>query len=410
MEAEMESKLSSKSDQPLREHNEGEEAKTSGSLTITKKDIDYPVLQRATTDHSKSKKDVASVGEFSDPVYKKLARLNGEINKMTKDQLKAKLTALKLDTNGVKEVLKRRLKNFYKKQKLMKARIKTPGSTKYDYLVVIDFEATCEREVDDYQHEIIEFPAILVDVAEMTIADEFHSYCRPVLNPRLTDFCVQLTGITQTKVAAAPEFPQVLTSFSEWMQAHHLGDGHSFAIVTDGPWDMSRFLHMQCQFSGLDFPRWARKWVNIRKVYSNFYQCRRCGIEAMLISLGMSFEGQLHCGRDDARNIARIAMRLLSDGVTFKINEYLTQSTNRRKDRTAEVENVSSSNPIPSDICSEDELETGDGAKVTDEVKTKVKASKVDSELSSGVKKLSLCDEQDEGIEDLLAYYKLQSS
>lgn len=40
MEAEMESKLSSKSDQPLREHNEEEEAKTSGSLTITKKEVD----------------------------------------------------------------------------------------------------------------------------------------------------------------------------------------------------------------------------------------------------------------------------------------------------------------------------------------------------------------------------------
>jgi hypothetical protein len=27
--------------------------------------------------------------------------------------------------------------------------------------------------------------------------DEFHSYCRPKINPQLSEFCTQLTGITQ---------------------------------------------------------------------------------------------------------------------------------------------------------------------------------------------------------------------
>lgn len=39
--------------------------------------------------------------------------------------------------------------------------------------------------------------------------------------------------------------------------------------------------------------------------------------------LGMTFEGQLHCGLDDARNIARIAIRLMIDGCELKVNEYL---------------------------------------------------------------------------------------
>ncbi len=35
----------------------------------------------------------------------------------------------------------------------------------FDYLVVVDFEATCEeKNVQDYPHEIIEFPAVLIDV------------------------------------------------------------------------------------------------------------------------------------------------------------------------------------------------------------------------------------------------------
>jgi hypothetical protein len=35
----------------------------------------------------------------------------------------------------------------------------------FDYLVVVDFEATCEeKNTVDYPHEIIEFPAVLIDV------------------------------------------------------------------------------------------------------------------------------------------------------------------------------------------------------------------------------------------------------
>ena len=39
------------------------------------------------------------------------------------------------------------------------------------YLMVIDFEATCEGFCDspDYQHEIIEFPAVIIDAVEMQV-------------------------------------------------------------------------------------------------------------------------------------------------------------------------------------------------------------------------------------------------
>ena len=38
------------------------------------------------------------VRQFGDPAYKKLSRINGDINKMTKDQMKEKLAHLHLDT------------------------------------------------------------------------------------------------------------------------------------------------------------------------------------------------------------------------------------------------------------------------------------------------------------------------
>lgn len=44
----------------------------------------------------------------------------------------------------------------------------------------------------------------------------------------------------------------------------------------------------------------------------------------MLSTLGMRFEGKPHCGRDDAYNIARIAMRLLRDGANMRLNEEIS--------------------------------------------------------------------------------------
>jgi inhibitor of KinA sporulation pathway (predicted exonuclease) len=73
--------------------------------------------------------------------------------------------------------------------------------------VVIDFEATCEEKNPiGYPHEIIEFPAVLVSSGynedtksykSPEIIGAFHSFVRPVINPELSEFCKNLTGIEQ---------------------------------------------------------------------------------------------------------------------------------------------------------------------------------------------------------------------
>jgi 3'-5' exoribonuclease 1 len=64
----------------------------------------------------------------------------------------------------------RRLKNYYKKQKSVKPGKKTDPLPKQDYFVVIDFEGTCEeKNTADYVHEIIEFPAILVNARSLEL-------------------------------------------------------------------------------------------------------------------------------------------------------------------------------------------------------------------------------------------------
>lgn len=70
---------------------------------------------------------------------------------------------------GVKDVLKKRLKNYYKKEKLMHKQPNN-GENYYDYICVIDFEATCEEgNQPEFTHEIIEFPIVLLNTQTLEI-------------------------------------------------------------------------------------------------------------------------------------------------------------------------------------------------------------------------------------------------
>jgi len=245
---------------------------------------------------------------------------------MAKEDLQQHMKTLHLNACGTKDVLKKRLKNFYKRQRLGSS-LKAEDVMRYRYLVVIDYEATCSRTNENFIHEIIEFPAVLIDTESMAVCNVFQRFCKPRINPRLTEFCTQLTGISQQQVDKAKDFNEVFKEFEEWMSVHKLGTEHKFAVLTDGPWDMARFLKGQTEISGLEFPKWARQWINLRKAYSAFYGVGRVTLQNMLDDLGMTFQGRPHCGLDDAKNIANITVRLLKDGCVLRMNEYFHDTT-----------------------------------------------------------------------------------
>ncbi|XP_066924240.1 3'-5' exoribonuclease 1-like [Clytia hemisphaerica] len=258
---------------------------------------------------------------YSHPVYKKIAAANGRINRMSKSQVVDALEYLKLNPKGSLEVLQKRLKSHTKKQHFLENDF-TEEEKKYtDFYIVIDFEATCEKEnPKGYQHEIIEFPAVLVDADTLEVVSEFHSYCRPLTNPILSKFCRDLTGITQLTVESSSTFETVLNRFDKWLKDQVTPD-QKFVIVTDGPWDIDRFLKTQCKMSKMEIPHYFQRWVNVRKHFNNFYKIHQVNVEQMLQCLGTEFVGRQHSGIDDSRNIARIMIELIKDGCQVIINE-----------------------------------------------------------------------------------------
>ncbi|XP_060575306.1 3'-5' exoribonuclease 1-like [Ruditapes philippinarum] len=357
-----------------------------------------------------TKPKVYKDGQYNDPLYKKLSKINGEINKLTKVELQGKLKEHGLDSRGLKEVLKKRLKNHYRRRNLRKSKMKTSGKTLYDYLAVIDFEATCDENNPSYRHEIIEFPIVLVDVDKMEIVSKFHEYVKPIVNPKLTKFCTKLTGITQDKVDKADTFPVVLERVETWLQDHQLGAEKSFAVLTDGPWDMFRFMYYQCKESDIEMPAWSKKWVNIRKSYCNFYHCGRGGIEVMLKNLGMKFEGSPHSGIDDSINISRIAIKMLNDGCGLNVNEHI-----QIKYHPHETGTVSARYEPYKEECVNDSEEEEEDQKKKKSEKTQDKwENESHDTFVNEIEKLTLNDvekgDDDEDFDDLLTYYKLQKT
>lgn len=90
----------------------------------------------------------------------------------------------------------------------------------FQYFVVIDFEATCDKERNPHPQEIIEFPSVLVNSTTGQLEDTFQIYVRPTCNHLLSDFCKELTGIQQIQVYLDCEYlPSILFLF-EVMISH----------------------------------------------------------------------------------------------------------------------------------------------------------------------------------------------
>ena len=72
----------------------------------------------------------------------------------------------------------------------------------FDYICLYDFECTCsnDQQIQMNSQEIIEFPVVIVDVKSKSIKSIFQTYVKPTLDPQLTEFCTELTGITQEQV------------------------------------------------------------------------------------------------------------------------------------------------------------------------------------------------------------------
>lgn len=203
-----------------------------------------------------------------------------------------------------------------------------------DFLLVLDFEATCDETRRLNPQEIIEFPTILLDVRNggNNIVSIFHTYVRPDVHPTLSPFCTELTGISQTTLDApnVPSLQEALRKHELWLIEQGLiqsMEDVSFAYVTCGDWDLQTCLPNQLACLRLKVPSHLSKpWINLKIAYGDLYynnhksftskrKTRRPkGMTQMLVEQGLELVGRHHSGIDDCKNLVRICQRMLQDG------------------------------------------------------------------------------------------------
>ena len=166
--------------------------------------------------------------------------------------------------------------------------------------IIFDLEATCweDRNINK-QNEIIEIGAVKID-DEGNIQSEFAEFIKPKLHPILSDFCKDLTTITQQEIDAADSFKEVIERFKQWINLEE-----PFVLCSWGFYDKKQFSK-DCDLHDLN-KDWLENHISLKHQYAQIKKLRRpMGMGGALKKEDLTLEGTHHRGIDDARNIAKI--------------------------------------------------------------------------------------------------------
>ncbi|XP_029166880.1 ERI1 exoribonuclease 3 [Nylanderia fulva] len=199
---------------------------------------------------------------------------------------------------------------------------------KFEYLLVMDFEATCDKHGECKPQEIIEFPCIALSTCDWKAKDTFHAYIKPRIHPTLTQFCTELTGIMQETVDNQPCFPDVFSKFHEWLkEGGYFDEVDKSSFVTCGNWDLKIMLPSQCNLDNITLPNEFKQWIELKHTFCESTGFYPRSLKDMLVRLNVPFQGRLHSGIDDVKNMVSIIQALKEKYNTqFKFTSSLTSS------------------------------------------------------------------------------------
>jgi inhibitor of KinA sporulation pathway (predicted exonuclease) len=122
----------------------------------------------------------------------------------------------------------------------------------------------------------------------------------------LTDFCTELTGITQRQVDGAPLFPDAFTRFSDWVTSFD-----DVFIFSWGNFDKKQLIQ-DCRRHKISYSL-PPGFLDFKNLFFKRQKLLvRSGLEASLGQVGLKFEGRQHSALSDALNTGRLLKFILS--------------------------------------------------------------------------------------------------
>jgi inhibitor of KinA sporulation pathway (predicted exonuclease) len=175
-----------------------------------------------------------------------------------------------------------------------------------DLLLIIDIEATCwqgESAPEGEESEIIEIGICTLDISSGQRLDKRSILVQPK-HSRISEFCTQLTTITQEQVDQGISF----TDACKILEEEYLSRERVWASY--GDYDRAMFTK-QCQQRQINYP-FGTRHINIKTLFPIL--CAHpweVGMAKALELLEIPLEGTHHRGGDDAWNIGAIASLLI---------------------------------------------------------------------------------------------------
>jgi inhibitor of KinA sporulation pathway (predicted exonuclease) len=173
-----------------------------------------------------------------------------------------------------------------------------------DLINVVDVEATCwvgQPPVGQVS-EIIEIGLTVVDLAAATRVAKHRILVRPQRS-RVSEFCTELTGLTQEEVDQGVTFTQA---------CRDLATTHEAGVrpwTSWGDYDRNQFTR-QCRHAAVEYP-FGKTHTNAKLRFTEANGLRkRPGMAQALKIAGLPLEGRHHRGDDDAWNIAALVLHL----------------------------------------------------------------------------------------------------
>lgn len=215
-----------------------------------------------------------------------------------------------------------------------------------NYAVCIDIECTCDSPLQIHPMEVIELACFKLDLTKLNkenrndpIDDQsiFHHYVKPTVNPNLTFFCQDLTGILQPTVDQSETIDKIVVKLLKWLQDINLVDDNyekkeEFAFASCGNFDLKLLspIIRDCQFNkNLELlPIYFKEWINVKKTFVNHKREWPRGLYHMMELLGEEPSGRIHSAMDDCKNLARVVECLHLDGCKFHVTNKLCYNNN----------------------------------------------------------------------------------
>lgn len=174
-----------------------------------------------------------------------------------------------------------------------------------DQILVIDVESTCWDSTipNGEKSEIIEIGSCILDIASGQRLQKDSILVKPEQS-QVSEFCTQLTTLTQEQVETGTTFKQACSI----LKKNYLSKERVWASY--GDYDRRQF-ERQCQSLNISYP-FGTRHLNVKTLLAIIYALpQEVGMDKALELLNLPLEGTHHRGIDDAWNIAAILSKLL---------------------------------------------------------------------------------------------------